>query len=102
MTPRKPSALGRSTSSSNAHPAFFAGEAALSNGVYYLALPNGNPFGYYSYLPDANYIYRFDLGYEYLFDANNGQGGIYLYDFATATGGTPAERIRSRTSMISA
>jgi Big-like domain-containing protein len=83
MTPRKPSTAGRSTSSNVAHPAFFAGEAALTNGVYYLALPNGNPFGYYSYLPDARYIYHFDLGYQYLYDANDGQGGIYLYDFAS-------------------
>ena len=82
--PRMPSAKGRSTASTGAHPAFFAGEAALGNGVYYLALPNGNPFGYYSYLPDANYIYHFDFGYEYLADANDGQGGIYLYDFASS------------------
>lgn len=68
---------------SDAHPAFFTGEAALSNGVYYLALPNGNPFGYYSYLPDANYIYHFDAGYEYLYDAHDGKGGIYFYDFAS-------------------
>jgi hypothetical protein len=52
--------------------------------VYYLALPNGNPFGYYSYLTDPNYIYHFDMGYEYLFDANDGSGGIYLYDFASS------------------
>ena len=84
MIPRRPSAAGRSTSSNTAHPAFFAGEAALNNGVYYLALPNGNPFGYYSYLPDSNYIYHFDLGYEYLFDANDGNGGIYLYDFTSS------------------
>ena len=84
MTPAKPSTAGRSTRAAAAHPAFFAGEAALSNGVYYLALPNGNPFGYYSYLTDQNYIYHFDLGYEYLIDANDGKGGIYLYDFASS------------------
>ena len=63
------------------HPAFFNGEAALANGVYYLALPGGNPFGYYSYLTDPNYIYHFDLGYEYLFDAADGKSGVYFYDF---------------------
>ncbi len=65
-----------------AHPPFFAGEAALANGVYYLQfVGSGNPFGYYSYLADAHYIYHFDLGYEYVFDAADGRGGVYLYDF---------------------
>ena len=63
------------------HPAFFTGEVALSNGVYYLALSNGNVFGYYGYLSDPRYIYHFDLGYEYLFDAGDGKGGVYFYDF---------------------
>ena len=63
------------------HDAFFTGEVALDNGVYYLAFPNGNYFGYYSYLSDASYLYHFDLGYEYVFDANDGKGGVYLYDF---------------------
>ncbi len=63
------------------HPAFFIGETPLSNGVYYLALRDGTPFGYYSYLSDPNYIYHFDLGYEYLFDADDGKGGVYFYDF---------------------
>ncbi|HWT07337.1 MAG TPA: hypothetical protein VN224_16345, partial [Xanthomonadales bacterium] len=83
--PARPSgsrASGRSPSA--AHASFFAGEAALSNGVYYLALPNGNPFGYYSYLTDSNYIYHFDAGYEYVVDANDGKGGVYFYDFASS------------------
>ena len=63
------------------YPAFFSGETALANGVYYLALPNGNPFGYYSYLTNPNYIYHFDLGYEYIFDAADGHSGVYFYDF---------------------
>ena len=67
------------------HPGFFAGATALNRGVYYLALPNGNPFGYYSFLSDPNYLYHFDLGYEYVFDANDGQSGVYLYDFASST-----------------
>ncbi len=64
-----------------AHPEYFQGEAALSNGVYYLAFTSGNPFGYYSYLSDQNYIYHQDLGYEYVFDADDGANGLYLYDF---------------------
>ena len=63
--------------------AFFTDEAALANGVYYLAFPNGNPFGYYSYLSDPHYIYHFDLGYEYVFDAADGHNGVYFYDFAS-------------------
>ncbi len=65
------------------HPAFFAGEVSLGDGAYYLAFPDGTRFGYYSYLTDPNYIYHFDLGYEYVFDADDGNSGIYLYDFAS-------------------
>ena len=63
------------------HPAFFTGLTALNNSVYYLAFPSGNPFGYFSFLSDPNYLYHFDLGYEYVFNANDGQSGVYLYDF---------------------
>ena len=63
--------------------AFFAGEAALSDGIYYLTLPNGTPFGYFSYLSDPNYIYHQDLGFEYVFNAYDELGGVYLYDFAS-------------------
>ena len=63
------------------HASFFTGETALSNGVYYLAFSSGHPFGYYSYLTDPRYIYHFDMGYEYWFDANDGKSGVYLYDF---------------------
>ncbi len=69
----------------NTHAAFFTGEAALSNGVYYLSFPNGDYFGYYSYLSNPRYIYHFDLGYEYWFNANDGKDGVYLYDFASGT-----------------
>ena len=62
------------------HPAFFSGEVALGNGVYYLQFPNGTPFGYYAYLTDPHWIYHFDMGYEYWFDANDGHNGIYFYD----------------------
>jgi Metallo-peptidase family M12B Reprolysin-like len=62
------------------HPPFFTGEIALQNGVYYLRFPNGTPFGYYTYLTDPRWIYHFDMGYEYWFDANDGRSGIYFYD----------------------
>ena len=64
-------------------PAFFTGEVALGGGVYYLAFPDGTPFGYYSFLSDPHYLYHVDLGYEYVSDAGDGQGGVYLYDFAS-------------------
>ncbi len=67
----------------NATPSFFAGQTALGQGVYYLQFPSGNPFGYYSYLNDPAYLYHFDLGYEYVFDANDGKSGVYFYDFAS-------------------
>jgi len=63
------------------HPPFFMGEVPLSNGFYYLQFPNGTPFGYYSYLTDPHFIYHFDMGYEYWFDANNADRGIFFYDF---------------------
>ena len=65
------------------HPAFFNGETALGGGFYYLQFANGTPFGYYSYLPDQHFIYHIDLGFEYLFDANDGHSGIFFYDFAS-------------------
>jgi N-acetylneuraminic acid mutarotase len=65
------------------HPAFFTGEIALGGGWYYLQFANGTPFGYYSYLPNQNFIYHLDLGFEYLFDANDGHSGIFFYDFAS-------------------
>ncbi len=71
------------------HPPFFLGEELLGNGVYYLAfgenLFDNTIFGYYGYLSDSRYIYHFDLGYEYIFDANDGQSGVYFYDFASST-----------------
>ena len=67
------------------HPAFFTGEVALANSVYYLQFANGTPFGYYSFLSDPRYIYHFDLGYEYIFDAADGKNGVYFYDFKSNT-----------------
>ena len=66
-------------------PAFFAGEAALSQGVYYLQFADGNPFGYYTFLSDPDYVYHFDLGFEYVFDAADGRDGVYFYDFTSKT-----------------
>ena len=63
--------------------AFFAAQVPVGNGVYYLQFPNGRPFGYYSYLADPHWIYHFDMGYEYWIDANDAQGGIFFYDFAS-------------------
>ena len=62
-------------------PAFFAGQASVGSGVEYLTFPNGNVFGYYTFLPDTHYLFHFDMGYEYVFDAQDGMGGVYLYDF---------------------
>ena len=65
--------------------AFFDGASSVGNGAYYLGFSNGNYFGYYSYLSDPNYIYHFDMGYEYVFNANDGKSGVYLYDFKSST-----------------
>ncbi len=62
-------------------PLFFTGQTPLENGVYYLSFSNGDYFGYYSYLSDPHYLYHFNLGYEYIFDANDGKSGVYFYDF---------------------
>ncbi len=62
-------------------PTFFTGQASLGSGAYYLSFTNGNYFGYYSYLADPHYVYHFDLGYEYVFDAADGHRGVYFYDF---------------------
>jgi hypothetical protein len=84
FVPKPPSTTTSSVrhTSGAAQAAFFSGAVALSNGVYYLQLPGGNLFGYYSYLSDPNYIYHFDMGYEYVIDAGN--GGVYLYDFSSS------------------
>lgn len=78
-------ASGRRTMEDLPHPAFFSGETLVpnGNGVYYLAFANGNVFGYYSYWSSGNYIYHYDLGWEYYEDANDSNHGIYLYDFSS-------------------
>ncbi len=71
------------------YPPFFLNEHSLSNGAEYLAFNEPSSadtvFGYYSHLTDPHYIYHFDLGYEYVFDANDGKAGVYFYDFASKT-----------------
>ncbi len=62
---------------------FFTGETALAGGVYYLQFANSTPFGYFSYVAPT-ILYHFDMGFESLVLSNDAQGGVYLYDFATA------------------
>ena len=63
---------------------FFNGSASLSDGFYYLQFPDGNLFGYYNF-NTSPYLFHIDLGFEYPFDAADGSGGIYLYDFTSQT-----------------
>jgi len=73
------------TAGNSTHAPFFSGEIPLANGVYYLQFANGTLFGFYSYLSDPRFIYHFDLGYEYWFDAQDGKNGIYFYDFRSGS-----------------
>jgi hypothetical protein len=66
--------------SGGGHPAFFAGEDALSGGIYYLQFAGGNLFGYYGYL-SSSILYHVDMGYEAFIPSTN--GSIYFYDFAS-------------------
>ena len=63
---------------------FFDGAVPLSDGFYYLRFPDGNLFGYYNF-NDSPYLFHVDLQFECPFDAANGAGGIYLFDFASQT-----------------
>ncbi len=72
------------TISSSPLSSFFLGQVALSSGAYYLAFSASSlPFGYYVYLTDPSYIFHFDLGYEYVFNADDGFNGAYFYDFTS-------------------
>ncbi len=57
----------------------------VANSTYYLSFPdNSTPFGEYSYLADNRYIFFYGWNtYEFLSDANDGQDGIFAYDFGT-------------------
>ena len=63
-------------------PNFFAGSTPLGSGFLFLQFANKNIFGYYD-LDLHPLIYHEGLGFEYVFDANDGQDGIYLYDYAS-------------------
>ena len=80
---------------------FFTGQVALSDGVYYLSFPSGNYFGYYSYLSDPRYIYHFDLGYEYVFDAADGKAAFISTTSRAAHFSTRARASPSRTCTTS-
>ena len=74
--------------SSNGVPEFFGGQHPVGSGFYYLEFSNGNPFGYYNVEGDSYtfpYMFHADLGMEYFFDAQDGNGGAYLYDFTSGT-----------------
>ena len=59
---------------------FFNDEALAGSGIWQLTFPDHTFFGYYSlaYYPN---LYHFGLGWEYVYDANDGAGGVYFYDF---------------------
>jgi len=63
---------------------FFSGEQALGLNMYYLQLSDGNPFGFYQFVPGTEsttgtWLNHFDLGYEYA-TGQDGSGNIYFYD----------------------
>jgi NHL repeat len=64
------------------YPAFFNDANQISGGEYELQFTNGTPFGFY-YPQNFPYVYHVDMGWEYFVDANDGQGGAYLYDFSS-------------------
>ncbi len=66
-------------------PPFFSGNARIPNtDFYYLAFANGTPFGYYitNFFP---ILYHCDMGFLAVTDANDGKGGINLFDFTSGT-----------------
>ncbi len=60
------------------NPPFFNGEVA-SVSLYYLTFANSTFFGYYSY-EFYPWLYHYDLGFEYVEDANDGAAGVFFYD----------------------
>jgi hypothetical protein len=62
------------------HPAFFAGEVAMGNSIYYLQFPDSNLFGYYTYM-GSGWINHLDMGNEYVFPGNGSE--VYLWDLAS-------------------
>ena len=86
VTASNSSSSTNSTNSTNVNftttaPAFFSGEARLSNDYFWLSFTNNtNAFGYYTFI-DFPTFYHIDLGYEYFFDDTNNVGNAYFYDF---------------------
>ncbi len=64
----------------SSHPAFFTGEDSLGEGVYYLKVPDGIPFGYYNYVA-SDIFYHYEMGYEAFIPGT--ASDVYLYDFTT-------------------
>jgi hypothetical protein len=60
--------------------AFFSGEVSLGSGVYYLQFPNGNLFGYYTFVA-STIFYHYDMGYEGFIPGS--ASDLYLYDFTS-------------------
>ena len=74
--------------SSGGVPDFFYGAVPVGGGFYYQQFASSSPFGYYNLAGDGYafpYVYHLDLGMEYFFDAQDGHGGGYFYDFASDT-----------------
>lgn len=66
----------------NQYIPFFTGQISLGNNVYWLGpkLTDTCAFGYYS-MEFYPYVYHYDMGWEYCFDAANAKNGVYFYDF---------------------
>ncbi|MDB6021300.1 MAG: Fibronectin, type domain protein [Pedosphaera sp.] len=58
---------------------FFNGNASLGSGVEYLEFPDQVVFGYYDQT-GYPWVYHFDMGFEYVINAGDQQGSVYLYD----------------------
>ena len=66
----------------SAPDAFFGSQQGVANDVEFLEFSDGTAFGYYTYL-GYPFIQHQDMGPEYFIDANDGQGGAYLFDFTS-------------------
>jgi uncharacterized protein (TIGR03437 family) len=65
---------------------FFTTEVGLGDNIFYMAFPNNNVFGYYSFSLGSGgtsnaWMYHFDMGYEYLIPESG--GSMYMYDLAS-------------------
>ena len=57
-------------------PGFFAGQVAVGDDFHYL--------GFFGFVNEDSFPFLFhsELGFQYFFDAKNGERGAFLYDFA--------------------